>query len=382
MKKDDKTGNKAAAGNPVMSLFSICCLPLTACWLLFAAPCALRAEGAGSTSVQILKADMSPRAMAMAGSFAAVADDVYTGFEDSKLQYLTFGMPAPITGLGGLEKPGMAVSAIFSQNGEFINRVLNADDTVSVGNAVSAEGTSVLAFSYGEKIFSNDVKIDAYNARFEQYLGLSAKYIHSTLLEEYSASAFALDAGWLVKEPDLGFSFGASLANYGSGLKYLKDSNPLPSIARLGLSWQGDTIRDHSILLSLEGDFYTGEKLSSLRTGMEYNFEKMFNFRLGYKAREDNSGPTMGIGAHHQGFAVDLAISLGNKVYNTTQVAFTYQFTGWDTGKARKARYEEQVEERPKPKKSVKPAKKAPVKPKKQEPAEPIRKNSDFYWVN
>lgn len=370
--------------------------PLPAC------PGSASAGGPGSTSVQILKADLSPRAMAMGGVFAAIADDIYaaqynpaglgqlvvpaasamyySGFEDSRLQYLTLGMPAPIHGLAGLERPVVAFSAVFTQNGDFTQRTVNPDDTISVGNTVSAENNRVLAFSYGEKVYSGDLKIGQRSAVLEHYLGGSAKYIHSALLEQYSASAFALDVGWLGKMPDLGLAAGMSLANYGSGLKYLKDSNPLPSVARIGLAWQRPTVRNHSVLLSVEGDAYTGEKLWSYRTGLEYNFEQMFSFRLGYKGHDDNKGVAMGLGAHHEGFAVDFGISLGNAVFNTTQVAFTYQFTGFDLGRPKKARYIEQEEDQPKPQKTVKPARTKPA-PAKRKPV-PDKKGSDFYWVD
>jgi hypothetical protein len=339
--------------------------------------------------------------MAMGGVFAAIADDVYaaqynpaglgqltvpaasamyySGFEDSRLQYLALGVPAPIRGLAGLERPVIALSAIFTQNGDFTPRTENEDFTISVGDTVHAESNRVLAFSYGEKVYSGDVKIDKYVGRFENYLGCSAKYIYSALLEQYSASALALDVGWLGKMPDLGLAAGISLTNYGTGLKYLKDSNPLPSVARAGLSWRHSTIRDHSVLLSVEGNAYTGENLWSYRAGLEYDFEQMFSLRLGYKAHDDNNGVAMGLGAHHEGFAVDFGISLGNAVFNTTQVAFTYQFSGLDLGRPKKARYSEQVEDQLKPQKNVKPAKKKPA-PQKRESV-PAEKGSDLYWV-
>ena len=382
--------------------------------VLFFLPCGLFAGGAGSTAMQILKADISPRAMSMGGGFAAVADDIYavqynpaglgqladltasamyySGFEDSRLQHLAVGAPVPVRGLGGLDGPVVALSALFTQNGSFTLRTLNADDTVTEGNAVNAESNRMLALSYGEKIYSGGIKAGKYSGILEQYIGLSAKYLSSTLLEEYSASGFALDAGWLVKETELGLAFGLSLANYGSTLKYLKDGDRVSSTARAGLAWQGPTVRDHTLLLTHEYALYTGEGLAGMRTGLEYSFEKMFSLRLGYKAcsalglfmlekcdlKDGNGGASLGLGARHEGFAVDFGISLANDVFNTKQISVTYRFSGWKharTVKTRRIR---------KPGDGAAARKKAGASLKKPyKRPEPVReeKSSDLYWL-
>ncbi len=393
----ETTDDKASALNRRLRLVPLFAIPL------FAISLSLHAGGPGSASVQILKTDMSPRAMGMAGSFVAVADDIYavnynpagagqlyipeatamylTGFEESKVQFLGFGMPLPVIGLAGVEKAGMAVSAIFTQSGKFIYRPIAGNGIVSPLE-MDAETNRVLSISYGEKVYSGEMKIDSYNAKFDQYLGISAKYVSSELLAAYSASAVAFDGGWLVREPDLGLTLGASVSNYGKGVKYLLETCPLPLIGRLGLSYEKPTFMDQSVLLSLEYDSYLNESLKSLRAGLEYNFEKIFSFRAGYKALEDNKGLTMGLGLHHQGFALDFGMSLASEVFNTTQVAFTYKFTGWRLAEYKKNnRYRDQEEAPAKPAKAVKPAKKQPVKPRKQQ--EPEKKNdSGFYWID
>ena len=360
------------------------------------------AGGAGSTSVQILKTDMSPRAMGMGGSFVAVADDVYSanynpagigqlyvpettamylsGFGDSTLQYLAFGVPLYAAGFTGLGKSGLAVSAIFSQDGKFTYRPINPDGTVS-SLSTDAETNKIFALTYGEKIYSGDMKMEGYNAKFDQYLGLSVKYIGSELLGKYPASAFAVDAGWLAREPNLGLNFGAALSNFGPGIKYLKETDPLPYILRLGVSFQRPTIMDQSILLALESDVYMNESIKSFRAGLEYHFEKMFNFRLGYKALEDNKGPTMGLGIRNEGFSLDFAMSLANEVFNTSQVSVTYRFIGSRMGEYKKdVQYRDQEEARPQPGKTVKPAGKEPAKPKKSETA-PAKSDSDVFML-
>ncbi|MBI4801162.1 MAG: PorV/PorQ family protein [Elusimicrobia bacterium] len=360
------------------------------------------AGGPGSAGVQVLKTDIGPRAMGMGGAFVPAADDIYSvtynpaglgrlylpeisamylsGFSDAKLQFLGYGMPLPINGLIGLDKPGVAVSAILSQSGNFTHRRINDDGSIS-SRSMDAEGTKVFALSYGERVYSAEMKIEGYEARIDQFLGLSAKYVKSELLGTYPASALAFDAGWLLVEPGLGLTCGASLSNYGGSIKYLEESYPLPSIMRLGLSWQRPTIMDQSVLLALEYDFYTNEGIKSFKGGLEYHFQKLLNARFGYKAVDDNKGLTLGVGVRHEGFALDFAMSLANEVFNSSQASFSYKFAGWRIREYKKSvQYRDQEENKPPPKKVDKPAKKEPARPKKpQEPGQ--KKDSDFFML-
>lgn len=385
--------DKAASGRKA----AVITAALLACALLFSPA---SAGGPGTTAVQVLKTDIGPRAMGMGGGYVSVADDIYSvnynpaglgrlyipeitamyfsGFEDAKLQFLGYGMPMPFKGLIGLDKPAIAVSAIFSQAGDFTYRHINDDGTIS-SRSMDAESTRVIGISYGERVYSAEMKLEGYDAQIDQYLGLSAKYVKSELLGTYDASAVAFDAGWLMTEPNLGLSAGASLANYGGGMTYIKETYALPAIMRLGLSWQRPTIMDQSVLLAVEYDMFMNEGIKNLRAGLEYHFQKIFNARLGYKAVDDNKGMTMGVGIRHEGFALDFAMSMANEVYNTSQVAFTYRFSGWRIRDYKKP-VQYRVEDKPAPKKVEKPAKKEPEKPKKaQEPAP--KKDSDFFML-
>jgi hypothetical protein len=138
---------------------------------------------------------------------------------------------------------------------------------------------------------------------------------------------------------------------------------------------------DQSVLLALEYDSYANEGLKSLRGGLEYHFQTFFNARLGYKAMEDNKGLSMGLGAHHENFALDFAISLANEVFNSSQVSVSYKFAGWRVREYKKAaQYQDQEEKAPPQKKVEKPPRKAPAKP--QKPQEPgLKKDSDFLML-
>ncbi|MDD5207925.1 MAG: PorV/PorQ family protein [Elusimicrobiales bacterium] len=375
------------------------------------------AGGPGSAGMQVLKSDMSPRAAGMGGAFVAVADDIYTmsynpaglgqlyipeasavlhqsGFDDSSMNNISFGLPLPFIGLGGLAKPGFGISLMLSDAGSFSyrQRIPNTapahiGEFNTTSKSYDAQKDVALTFGYGEKVYSGEVNLEGYNAKIEQYLGLNLKYLKSTMLEHYSATAFAFDGGWLMLEPNLGLSLGASISNYGSGLKYGTEQTKLPSILRVGASWEKPTVMDQSILLATEGDFYMAEGEKSLRFGLEYHFEKVFNLRLGYKAAEDNKGMTMGLGLHYNDMSLDFSSAMGNEVYNAKQLAFSYRFSGVTIGEykkkmnfkdpeTRKAGQDDavkkpSVQEQKPARQERKPAKGAPEK----------KKDSDFFWI-
>ncbi|OGR41491.1 MAG: hypothetical protein A2X35_10820 [Elusimicrobia bacterium GWA2_61_42] len=360
---------------------------------------AVLAGGPGSAGMQVLKLDTSPRAAGMGGAFVAVADNIYTmsynpaglgqlyvpeatamhlsGFDDSSLQYFSYGMPLPFIGLGGLQKPAAGFSVLMANAGNFNYKYIMPDGSI-LSHSFDAQKDLVLTLGYGEKVYSDEVNLEGYNAKIEQYLGMNAKYIRSVLLEDKEPpSTFAFDAGWLLTEPRLGLSLGASVANYGGGLKYGTEVTKLPSILRLGAAYQRPTVMDQSLLLAAEGDFYTNESLHSLRLGLEYHFEKIFNLRLGYKGGEDNKGMTMGIGIHYEDMALDFAMGMGNEVYNASQVAFSYKFSGIKVKEYRKkVSYKDPQPE--KPSKTRAPSKQ-PRKPARTAPEK--KKDSDFFWI-
>jgi hypothetical protein len=371
---------------------------LAAAALALLLPAAAYAGGAGSAGMQVLKTDMSPRAFGMGGAFASVADDIYSmeynpaglgqlyipeasamylsGFEDSSLQHFSYGMPLPFIGVGGLQKPAAGISLMMASAGTFNYRQILPDGSV-FSKSYSAQKDMVLTLGYGEKVYSGETNLEGYNAKIEQYLGMNAKLIRSAMLNDKTPpSTFAFDAGWLLMEPKLGVSLAASAANYGGGLKYGSETTKLPSILRLGASYQHPTVLDQSLLLAVEGDLYTAESLKSIRFGMEYRFERVFALRLGYKAGEDNNGLTMGLGVRYGDMSLDFGTGMGNAVYNASQMSFSYKFSGITVKEYRKkVNYKDPEAEQPAPKaQKAKPARKAAPPPEK-------KKDSDFFWI-
>ena len=367
--------------------------------LLLAVALPLYAGGPGSAGMQSLKSDVSPRAAGMGGAFTAVADDIYTadynpaglgqlympeasamyqtGFDDTKLQHAAYGMPLPFIGLAGLAKPSAALTLTMADAGRFNYRYIMPDGSI-LGSSMDAQKDTALGLGYGEKVYSADVNLEGYNAKIEQYLGANVKYLRSVLLEDKRPPhTFAFDAGWLMMEPNLGLALGASVANFGGGLKYGAETTPLPSIARVGLSWQRPTVMDQSVLLAADGVFYTAESLRSIRAGLEYRFQQMFALRLGYRGGEDNSGMTMGFGLRYGDMSLDFAAGMGAAVYNSTLMSFSYKFSGVTVKEYRKKIKYRDPEKPQTQRKSAAPSSK-PVR-KTAPPAE--KKDGDLFWI-
>ncbi len=353
----------------------------------------ISAGGPGTVATQFLKTDINPRALGMGGSFVGVADGIYTvtynpaglgqlylpevsamhlsGFSDNKTQFITMGAPLPFRGLSGIGKPGMAFSALFESDGSFTYRSIDPINGSIHTKKMEAEKNMVLALSYGEKVFDEDINIEGYDASITQYMGLSVKYLNSRLLDTYSASSFLFDVGYLISETKIGLSLGASISNMGGKLKYIEKEESLPTILRFGASYFKPTIKDQTLLFSLEGDIYTNEKLKALKFGLEYHFQKVFNLRMGYKAMADNNGMTMGLGFFHEGIELDFGMSVSNEVFNTSQISLTYKFRSFRGYKPSKKR-----EYYTPPQKVKKKPRKKRVDPRKKK-----SKDSDFFWI-
>lgn len=374
----------------VMAAAALLCLP---------APRPASAGGAGAAGMQVLKTDISPRAMGMGGAFTAIADDAFamnynpaglgqlyvpegsalylSGFEDSRLNNFNFAMPLPMPGFSGVGRPAAGLSFMMADAGDFTYRIINPNGSITT-RSYDAQSDMALSLGYGEKVFSDEMSFEGYKTKVDQYLGFNAKYLRSTMLGTYEANSMAVDAGWLAMAPRLGLSAGASLSNLGPGLKYVSATTKLPSILRLGLSYQRPTVMDQSLMLAVDGIIYTAESLKSYRFGMEYHFEKIFNLRLGYRAGEDNNGLTMGLGIRYENMAMDLAFGSGAEVYNTTQLAFTYKFTG-----VRVKEYKKKTNFRGPDQQKAEPVRAAPRQGERTKPAAAPKKtgDSDFFWI-
>lgn len=332
--------------------------------ILLMRPLFLSAEGGGS-SVDILKSDISPRAMSMGGAYAAAGDDSqgayynpaaigvipnpeiafsYSGgFDKTQLNHLSFAMPLPYRSFSNLGRGVLGASILSSSLGKFTYRYIAADGSV-VSSNMDAEKNMVFSLSYAEKASEGETSMDKYKLFLEHYLGVSVKYVKSTLLEDYSAGTPAFDAGYRMVEPEKGFSFGLSLSNFGGKIKYVKESYPLPQILRAGIALRSSPIMDQQILFTTEYDKFIQDGESAAKVGLEYHLQKILNFRVGYAGIQENKGFSLGLGFFLDNVSADFSTSMLS-VYSYSAFSLSYRFSGVEIKEVKKKKKQIKVDE-------------------------------------
>ena len=278
------------------------------------------AQSAGTTSFEFLRAQYSPRGAAMGGNLMAISDDIQAilynpaalsgngsriwdiNFVDHLIDFKAgqLSYAQPIRKLGNFYS-----SLIYFSYGQF-------DETDEFGDMTGRTfGASEFALSFG---ISN-----ALGKGFDY--GVGFKYLYSSL-ENYNASAIALDAGLMYQVQWIDdLSLGISLLNLGGTIdNYTSQNEKLPLILQFGFSK-----RLAHLPLLLTGSFQdlaTGsddivDYLKRFAIGGEFDINEIIKFRLGYQnqinqavkpiGRTILSGFSLGLGVNWRDFRFDYA---------------------------------------------------------------------------
>jgi hypothetical protein len=184
------------------------------------------------------------------------------------------------------------------------------------GNPQGSFTASFIAYSlaYGEKL--ND----------KLSLGVTGKLITESI-SDASAKAYAADMGLLYK-PTSRLSVGAVVANLGTQLKFVDESDPLPLAGRVGATYRLRPQWD----ISAE-TVYRETGLISGSMGTEWRYGDIFSFRAGYNSSHVNglgagSGFTAGLGIFFWGQEFSYAwVPLGD-LGSTNYFSLVFR---WDT---------------------------------------------------
>ncbi|MFH1379364.1 MAG: PorV/PorQ family protein [bacterium] len=185
-----------------------------------------------------------------------------------------------------------------------------------------------------------------YAARFFDMLsiGIGSKFIDSTLVEDFSDSTAAADAGVLFETPLKGLLAGGSILNMGSGLNYKSEADPLPKTYRAGISYIYSLFTEEENLYTflLAGDFFkTLDEDSKSGVGLELT-RNNFALRLGYKIHTDIEGLTAGIGIQIQRYSFDYAFGLVEDLDHNHRLSFHVHFGGLTSNvEFKRKRYQE-----------------------------------------
>ena len=274
------------------------------CLLFAAVPAPLFCLASGA---DFLRAELPARPAALAGAFVAIHEDPsaflwnpgalawlaepvlgathFTSIVDTHYEQATLVQPLHIFDTNG----GMGVSMQFSRTEDFAEVDL-------AGNTVGqVENFDLVAMvGYGLKVRPN----------FS--LGLNVKGFGSRLAD-YEARGFAVDVGAQFKVHrrwSLGFAFN----DLGVQEAFIEDSDPLPSILRLGVQGLLFEAPDGRVLglAEVKRPWTTQDRLTA-SVGLEYWYQDTLSFRAGFRAGELLGSLTLGLGYQWSGLNLDYA---------------------------------------------------------------------------
>lgn len=298
-----------------------------------------------SASIDVLKNDFNAISSSLSGANSSIQSGIYSlnsnpaglvfggktefitsvsnGFEDAKYSYLGSSFEIPINILNEKFYPQLGVSIYLTDLGTIKSRTLDNYGNISEKN-IDAEKNAIFSFGYSEKVNDEITYLTpSIKSRFEGSIGLGFKFIKSTLLSNYSANSFAIDAGYMASLSDIGLSFGISAINIGK-IKYLDENNDLPQTLRVSVSYSRPTILENQTTLYLGYDSYVVDKKQSFKIGLEYSIENIFSFRTGYKFLDDNKGLSVGIGLYTGNFSFDISTSFAS-IYKYSFLSVSYR---------------------------------------------------------
>ena len=282
----------------------------------------------GTTVAQFLKIGAGARAIGMGGAYTAVANDIYG----------VYWNPA---GVANTPANGQAafnhVNWLADISYDFAAASLNVEEVgtffltmISLG--VPEDKVRTNEFPEGDGRMW-DAKSLAIGVGFARKLtdkfsvGIHLKYIREGVWNT-SASGMAIDIGTFYVTPFNDMVIGASISNFGTKMqldgrdilfnydpgndpnsgpnnvlsKYEMGKYDLPLTFRLGLAM--DVYKDRYFRATTALDAtHPNDNTEYLNTGVEFAYDEMFMFRLGYKSlllRDSEQGLTIGGGLNYQ----------------------------------------------------------------------------------
>lgn len=285
--------------------------------------------GVGTTGAQFLKIGPSARALGMAGSFGAVADDVYAihfnpsglvqlnkeevsmtylkYFEDVNYGYIGYAKPSEKDALG-FALTYLVVSNIEGRatDTEVADRLFNAKDIA-------------LSLAYAKKEpFSESLP--------NLNLGGNLRFISSEI-DSNIAYTISADVGAYYIPLDK-LSLSVVLQNISFGIKYKNDTDMLPLNLKLAAAYK---IKENFMLAS-DIDAYLIDTKFYVSIGTEFLPIKQLLLRLGYRYGYDTEslgsivGLGVGLGFRIWNFGLDYSFVPFGELGDTHRISFSIKF--------------------------------------------------------
>ena len=252
-------------------------------------------ERPGSAGGQFLSIGVDPRAAGMGGAFISVTDGAEA----------TYYNPAAIVNVGHNALSFTHTSWFAGINHDFAAFVTNRDkigsfgliftglvtDEMEVRTPLQPDGT-------GETFYAGNYRFGLVYARYmtnHVSFGGSVNYVYSSLYKDFSASAVFVDISVLYQTQFRDFRFGMKIENFGSELKFINESYPLPTNFQFGLSINAVQSESNKLLVSFAAQKpNVGKPIGSV--GAEWNYKNLIYLRAGYKLNNEVQKYALGFG--------------------------------------------------------------------------------------
>jgi hypothetical protein len=278
------------------------------------------AAQAGTNSLLSLEEPLSARPTGMGGAFVAVADDASTIFYNPagldllkasevtaiykhETMDLSFaGLSAGIhTGAGSF---GLALTDFDGGN-------LDVKELDGTETQIKAQQDIAADFSYGFHLYPQIL------------LGAGMKYVRSSLAG-LEGQCMAFDLGTLLWMPFPGpgdgrLSLGVSLLNFGQGIVYETQVNPLPQLMKFGAAYGFAFSPVHQFQLSVQGSLEKNRD-TDYSVGAEY-LNNFFVWRLGYGEGNYSFGLGLKVASHQLDYSFTPQFDAALQ-----SVSYTYHF--------------------------------------------------------
>jgi len=263
------------------------------------------AFGSSTSGASLLKQYVGGRPSAMGEAYASVSDDLYGLYynpagmknlkreftcmyfqqSDSNISYGLIGFGQNINNIGVF-----AGSLLFYDAGK-----IEWQNTSGNISTLSVQRDYLFTLGYSRETFKN------------LNLGINTKYYSSTMIEKYNATAYALDFGLLYQTNIKGLSVGAVLQNKGTPLKYISESDPMPTTLRSGIAYKLKLPKNSDLILAID-ILKPNDSDIKKNIGIEYFLGNTIALRGGYKFNYDLENYSLGFGLKLSFFQIDYGI--------------------------------------------------------------------------
>ncbi|MFZ5517999.1 MAG: PorV/PorQ family protein [Candidatus Zhuqueibacterota bacterium] len=238
-------------------------------------------ERPGSTDAQFLKIGVSARAAGLGNAYIAVVDGADATYYNAAALARIPGTAMSFNHtnwFAGINHDFVAAARTFGRLGTFgLSITALYTDEMKVRTPLQPDGT-------GETFYATNLRAGLSYARYltdRVTFGGSINFIEMSLYSDFKASAISIDIAILYVTNFRNFRFGMQIANFGSEIKYVNESYPLPTNFTFGMAINAIEAANQTVLFTFSAlKPNDGQPLGQV--GAEWNYQNLLFLRSGY----------------------------------------------------------------------------------------------------